>query len=672
MIRTARLKIFKSTFAVLLFLSPLYSIGQKNHLDKKVSLEFEKQKLEIVLAEIEKQGNFGLSYNAELVNQDSLVSIQVRDEKVSMVLNSIFSSQNFGYKSIGRHLVLYSKISKENPPLKIQGFVVDARSGEMIRNATIYEPENSITASSNKEGFYEITVKSSDESIGLSYSKYGYRDSVVFVTEEKITRSTIYLIPLPQKESKINAKELNPEIPDVHEQKLVKWIVPQEQINSSKNLQLFENNLAQVSFLPLVGTNGLLSGNVTNNLSLNIFSGYSQGLNGLEIGGFVNIIRENVIGTQIAGFGNITGNATEGAQVAGFFNYNGGDLKGGQVAGFSNILFGDVNGIQAAGFSNSLRGKMNGIQVAGFSNLTTSDVDGIQAAGFSNVALGDVKLAQISGFSNFSKNVEGIQAAGFMNVANGNVKTIQAAGFTNFARGNAAIQASGFANLTFKSSTFQGAGFANLTLKNTNFQVSGFSNLSLGRVDGIQASGFFNYARELNGFQLGFINASEIVEAGIPIGFLSFVKTGVHSLEYSFEEFFPFNLTFRTGVPLFYNILKFGIGPNSYHFTYGLGSSILNKNNWDLNLELLNSVIYPTTTTTPPGNIVKFQPIVSYSLYKSLKVNFGPTFNLAIINSNPIDGYAPFYRKPLFEGNFRGDFNSYQAWIGFHIGLQIL
>lgn len=673
MIRTARWKIFRLIFGFVLCLLPFISFGQKDHLNKKISLEIKNQKLEIVLAEIENKGGFGLSYNAELINQDSLISLKANNKKVSEILNSIFPENSFGYKSIGRHVVLYSKIPKQSPALKIKGFIVDARSGEKIKNATIYEPENNLTASSNVDGYYEITVKGSKDQIGLSYSKFGYRDSIVFIKEKNSTRSNIYLIPLAQKPSTLNPKEVDPQIQDITERKLVQWIVPEEQLNSSKNLQLFENKKAQISLLPLVGTNGPLSGNISNNLSFNLFSGYSKGLNGIEVGGFLNIIKEDVFGTQIAGFGNITGNKTDGAQIAGFFNHNGGNLKGAQIAGFSNSLLGDVNGIQIAGFANTLKGKMNGIQAAGFSNLTTADVDGIQAAGFSNVAFGDVKFAQISGFSNYGNNVEGVQAAGFLNVAFGNVGFIQAAGFANIAKGNSTFQVSGFSNITLKSSDFQGTGFANLAFKNTKFQVAGFSNITFGKVEGLQVSGFFNYAQNLNGIQLSFINACEEVEGGTPIGFLSFVKSGVHSFEYSYEEFFPINFSFRTGVPLFYNILKIGRSSENQHFTYGIGSRLLNRKKWDFNLEGYYSSVFSNNINSVSfqGQIVKIQGLASIKLFNSLRINAGPSLNLGIVNTNLNETQTSLYDGAWFKGELSTT-NNFEAWMGFHIGLQIL
>ena len=671
MILTVRRKIFNLILGFLLFLLPTISFGQIDHLNKKISLKIENQKLETALAKIEEKGNFGLSYNAELINQDSLISLTAKKKKVSEILSLIFPENSFGFKSIGRHVVLFSKLPQQNPPLKIEGFIVDARSGEKIKNATIYEPENSVTASSNGNGYYEITVKSSKERIGLSYSKIGYRDSIVFMKEKNSSRSTIYLIPLPQQPTNLNPKEVNTQVQDVSERKLVQWIVPEEQIIQSKNLQLFEKEVFQVSFLPLIGTNGKLSGNTTNNFSLNVFSGYNRGLHGVEVGGFLNIIREDVYGTQIAGFGNITGNKTDGAQVAGFFNHNGGNLKGAQIAGFSNTLIGDVNGIQAAGFANTLKGKMNGIQVAGFSNITTADVDGIQAAGFSNVAFGDVKLAQISGFTNYANDVEGIQAAGFLNLAYGNVDFIQASGFANIAKGNSTFQVSGFSNITFKSSEFQGSGFSNIAFKNTRIQASGFSNITLGKVDELQVSGFFNYARNVNGLQISFINVADEVQNGIPIGFLSFVKSGLHSLEYSYEELFPLNISFRTGVPLFYNILKIGRSPENYHFSYGLGSRLLQLEKWDFNLEAYHSQVYSLNSNSFKGRILKIQGLASFQLYKSIRINAGPTFNMGVLSNKADEIQTTLYDGAWLNGTLSGG-NNFEAWLGFHFGIQIL
>ncbi|MFH2141457.1 MAG: hypothetical protein ABIJ97_03475 [Bacteroidota bacterium] len=187
----------------------------------------------------------------------------------------------------------------------------------------------------------------------------------------------------------------------------------------------------QISFISPLGTNGMESGKVANNFSLNMIAGYSGGVEGLEIGGFYNIINGDITGLQIGGFGNTAFGNTDGCQISGFSNINKKNVKGLQIAGFSNIVTDSVTGAQIAGFSNIVNGSTTGLQLAGFSNYSKSistgaqiagfsninkdNAKGIQIAGFSNINAGDLKGVQISGFYNYTKKLTGAQI-GFINV----------------------------------------------------------------------------------------------------------------------------------------------------------------------------------------------------------------------------------------------------------------
>lgn len=180
----------------------------------------------------------------------------------------------------------------------------------------------------------------------------------------------------------------------------------------------------QVTLVSPLGTNGLESGACINHFSLNIFSGYSGGTDGVEIGGFLNVNKQQMRGAQFGGFANIVGGEVKGAQFAGFLNIAADPITGGQFAGFCNL--GDsLNGFQAAGFYNQTKGIRNGGQAAGFLNVNRSDADGFQIAGFHNLTKGNVKGLQIAGFANVATgDVTGGQIAGFFNKAK-NVKGVQ-------------------------------------------------------------------------------------------------------------------------------------------------------------------------------------------------------------------------------------------------------
>ena len=128
-------------------------------------------------------------------------------------------------------------------------------------------------------------------------------------------------------------------------------------------------------------------------MTLNMLIGYSAGVDGIEIGSFLNMQKYYVQGVQIGGFANIVGTYMEGFQSAGFMN----------------IVKEEVSGVQASGFMN-FAGEMNdAVQLAGFANLTKLSNGGFQVSGFMNTAPVGFQNGQVSGFANISAKTEGPQ-----------------------------------------------------------------------------------------------------------------------------------------------------------------------------------------------------------------------------------------------------------------------
>lgn len=174
--------------------------------------------------------------------------------------------------------------------------------------------------------------------------------------------------------------------------------------------------LAQVSVLPFVGTNALKSSQITNNFSLNVFWGANGAVEGLEVGGFVNHIKNKVEGIQIAGLANTVGGDVTGTQVSGLFNITSGALQGVQVGGLFNYSGQKTKAIQASGLFNTARSGFTGLQASGVFNSSFGDSDGLQAAGIFNYSKGTAK-SQVSGFFNVAGDVKWGQISSILNVA---------------------------------------------------------------------------------------------------------------------------------------------------------------------------------------------------------------------------------------------------------------
>lgn len=371
----------------------------------------------------------------------------------------------------------------------------------------------------------------------------------------------------------------------------------------------------QITFITPMGTNGMLSQQSVNYLSMNIIAGYNGGLEGIEVGGVANIIEHNMSGTQVAGLANMVK----------------GDMHGMQVAGFSNLVQGKVEGLMVGGFTNhaSQGGKL--IQIAGFSNQSTGNTEGAQVAGFANMCTDSSSVAQIAGFANTSNgSVKSAQIAGFANYAGGTVEGIQMVGFANSAR----------------------------------------------NLEGAQISGFINRAKHVHGFQLGIINSADSFAHGVPIGLFSHVKHGLRKGAIQINEMGWLEGRFLTGVNRFYNVFSLGISPlpgrQGWSFGYGIGSTIMAKPQSDITIDLVSYHINEGEIWTDAMNNL-FRLSANY-VFKPNAGHFGitagPSINLMV--SGKKDYYGENFHSitpPYTLLEDQGSFANSALWAGGQIGV---
>ncbi len=593
---------------------PVFGQEPVNHLKKEISINLNEVELRSALPKLGEAGDFQFSYNASIIPGDSLVSIVANNKSLDKVLDDLLGSK-IRSKVLGNHVILLAnnnkKASKTDSEIQytISGYIYDALSGEIISQASIYEIDGRLVSATNQEGFYSLNLPDEDKRM-VSFSKYGYNDTIIVVRPSEQPLNNILLVPKPVQPEETALLGLPPT--SVHERKLVAVLVPAESITASENIPVIEERFFQVSLFPFVGSNRSATGLITNRLSLNVFAGYSKGVRGLELGSFLNINRKDVKGVQLCGFGNMVGGDTYGVQMAGFFNVNSGSFTGLQTAGFSNLVMDTIRGVQLAGFSNALRGPMYGSQISGFANFTSQNVDGAQISGFLNIAGKDVKVAQISGFANYCRNVGGLQLAGFSNIASGTTS-------------------------------------------------------------GLQVAGFINFAKEVDGFQLSFINVSDTVGSGMPIGFLSFVLKGYHTIEVTADELFWANASFKTGVRKFYNIITAGMNDEWFQGGYGLGTQIRFSDRWRMSFDLTSSyLISKEKPEELSGFLHKFSPKLDFKLFKYLTVTAGPSLNAFTNRTSSLTETSelPIMTSYPLQDKYFGDLRL-RVWIGASIGIRI-
>lgn len=442
-----------SLIIVLMFGVSLVAQTNTPILERKISLKISNQKLGYVLEVISETAGFSFSYSNQIFNPNQTVTLFAENRTVKVILDQLFKDQ-VTYQQIGNHLVLQKKvvpkIVKQNSssiPSKYQfivsGYIRDTQTGSPITNVSIYEKHSLTSAFSGDFGYYKINITSKSPKLMLNYSNSEYQDTAISIDFENngviscnvnlfSTKANIeedfqvvdssVLITFTDSQTNNNQLTKKSEIQSakttfikLEDLNLGKWVMSKYQSLNEKNIiDSFERNW-QVTFIPPMGSNGKLSSLTSNRLSLNLLAGYNGGLNGVEFGGLVNIIRKEVHGVQFAGLSNLVGGNYNGVQFAGISNQNLSETKGVQFAGISNYNNLASRVTQFAGVCNINRGNLDGFQAAGVLNLAAYKTNAVQIGGVINVA-NEINGGQIAGVINIARKVKGFQI-GLINIA---------------------------------------------------------------------------------------------------------------------------------------------------------------------------------------------------------------------------------------------------------------
>jgi hypothetical protein len=471
-------KMHKFILSFIILIIPFFGFSQANESQsKRISVNYKNTKIETVLADLEAKAGVRFSYNPVIFKNFEPITYLANNQSLNEILLEILDG-GISYKTRGNYIILQKKKEEEKEFL-VMGFISNELTNERIFNASIYEPTTLASTLSNRYGYYQIRLRSNLNYIDLKVQKRDFQSETVKVPFRKNGKLNIEMTekikPKPTEISpiKINPLEKIQIKPDTIKQfkldSISKIIPPEnEPIESSKPEQkakplenlgptvkaksekfmdwlmsttqkIHFNNIEdsisrpfQLSFLPFIGTNGRLSSTISNDYSINVISGVSKSINKFEIGGFLNLVRENMTGVQLAGFGNIVGKNQTGLQLAGFTNINFRSSIGVLGSGFANLTFGPSYGLQMAGFSNLNFNTLEGVQMAGFSNINLKKMKGVQIAGFINITKDTLIGSQIGTFNIASKMKNGVQI-GFFNYIDQAEKVLPI-GFFSFVR----------------------------------------------------------------------------------------------------------------------------------------------------------------------------------------------------------------------------------------------
>ncbi len=275
-----------------------------------------------------------------------------QQKSILQILNECLG-EPYTIKVNGAHIIILKatvppKKKSKNNSVTISGTIRDAKSGEVLKNTSILEVQELQATNTDEKGYFELLVPELEE-YGLVISNFNYQDTVIIGHRINNNLPVINM----GKEKRPLLKE---KLTAVHQ--WVGGLIPKSQRTVVENTSNLTYRLAQVSFLPFVGTNFKMSASFTNKWSLNVIGGYAGGSRALEIGSVFNILGKNMNGVQVAGAFNLVGGKAKGVQVAGAFNYAQ-QMEGMQISAINATTY--QKGVQIGAIN--LAKKQRGFQI---------------------------------------------------------------------------------------------------------------------------------------------------------------------------------------------------------------------------------------------------------------------------------------------------------------------
>ncbi len=536
-------------FIVLCIVPAIHGSAQ-HHLNRPVNLQVHKQPIASVLQEVGRQAGFSFSYNSRLFPSDSLVSVTARNLPVRHVLDSLFHNR-FEYKESGNHIII--QLPSTSDIWYLSGYVFDQRTGERIRDVSVYETQQLVATLTNDEGYFRLKLKDKHPTATINIRKAWYMDTSVVLKPGANQELTVSISP---KSFLLDTLVVSP----VEKSWLTNLFLSSRQKAQNLNLGKFlVDRPYQTSIVPGVGTHGKLGSHVVNKFSFNILGGYTAGLQGVEIGGIFNIVKENMSFLQIAGVFNMTGGYVEGVQISGVFNQSLDSVTGLQLGGAMNLSSGSIEGMQTSGAVNYTAGKTRGMQLTGAVNYSAESVKGMQLSGLANYSGGSVN----------------------------------------------------------------------------GMQLTGAANITAADMKGVQLSGFLNYAKTIDGVQIGIINVADS-STRFSFGLLNLFRNGYYKLSMSYQEAIPYNLSLSTGTKKLYNILMVGVNPEpgKQNFSYGLGFGALFELNKTFSIAPEASAQYSYRGDRLAfGMLYRGQGLLNCNITKHITAFAGPSLTFYHFNS---------------------------------------
>ena len=190
------------TALIAIFFCSRETMAQESSLDKPVTLRMNSARISVILKSITRQTGYYFTYDADLINRDSVVSINRENIPLRSLLDTLLRHNNFQYTPIDNHIVIYREPEGTRNMIReegresvyhISGIVTEKDSGEPLPFATLGIYKKGKGTVTNFGGRFSFKVTGEDLNDSLRIAHLGFKNMIIPV---RAIIGTNYLIEL--------------------------------------------------------------------------------------------------------------------------------------------------------------------------------------------------------------------------------------------------------------------------------------------------------------------------------------------------------------------------------------------------------------------------------------------------------------------------------------------
>lgn len=177
--------------------------AQNTILEKRISIGLNDVPMEKAIEKITEAAGIHASYSGDLLKDCSPVTLDVQDQMLLTVLNSLFLPYKISYTVHAGQLILFPKKTMIVREHTITGHIRNSETGEPIAYATLQIKGKPKGVVADNEGFFELTLTEPELSDSLTASCMGYNRRT-FSPDTLLSEPNI-IIALKEKHVKIES-----------------------------------------------------------------------------------------------------------------------------------------------------------------------------------------------------------------------------------------------------------------------------------------------------------------------------------------------------------------------------------------------------------------------------------------------------------------------------------